>query len=305
MLQLRTAGHIALDRLRACGEYPPTTNGKDSLEAAADRFMERFMEERFKASGELGPGFLLHELLDRAVRCRDVEHMDATDTPGAKKEAMVRALDRMNGLTMSYPHQIGLLLPLLRELSARRQSPVRVLELAAGSGGLALALAEHGRINGLDLEITASDIVPEAMEAGRKRAAELGLEVGFRVVNAFDFDGAGDGGFDLVVVSQSLHHFTPGQLALMIDAAYRHGASAFVGIDGLRSPLLLAGVPLVASLQGMPEFTGDGFTSARKLYSGIELDIIAAIATGREAARVTASWPLTMLLVRLDDGSQA
>lgn len=300
MLQLRTAGHIALDRLRACGEYPPPRNGPDALEASANRFMERFMEERFRASTGLGPGFLLHELLDRAVRCRDVEHMDAPDTPGAEKAAMVTALDRMNGLTMSYPHQIGLLLPLLRELSARRQSPVRVLELAAGSGGLAIALAEHARETGLDLEITASDILPESMAAGRNRAAELGLDVGFRVVNAFDFDGAGHGGFDLVVVSQSLHHFTPGQLALMIDAAARNGASAFVGIDGLRSPLLLAGVPLVASLQGIPEFTGDGFISARKLYGCLELDIIAAIATGTEAERVSSSWPLTMLLVRFD-----
>jgi SAM-dependent methyltransferase len=302
MLQLRTAGHIALDRLRACGAYPPPFNGPDALECAADRFMELFMEERFRASTELGPGFLLHELLDRAVRCRDVEQMDAPDTPGAKKAAMVRALDRMNGLTMSYPHQIGLLLPLIRELSVRRQSPVRLLELAAGSGGLALALAEHARSTGLDLEITASDIVPESMANGRDTAAELGLDVGFKVVNAFDFDGAGHGGFDLVVISQSLHHFTPGQVALMIDAASRHGASAFIGIDGLRSPLLLAGVPLVASLQGMPEFTGDGFISARKLYSGLELDIIAAIATGTEAERVTGSWPLTMLLVRFDGG---
>ncbi|NTV02186.1 MAG: methyltransferase domain-containing protein [Chlorobiaceae bacterium] len=297
MLQLRTAGYIALDRLRSQGEFPPKWNGIGELEAVVDRFMSRFLEKRLEASRELGPGFHLYELLDLMIRSRDTEHMDEPSTDGEQKAAMVRALDRMNGLTMVYHHQTRLLEPLLAELSQQRDGPVRVLELASGSGGLAFALAEHARKRGMRLEITASDIVPESVEAGRAAAAERGVAVEFRVVNAFDLEGVDRNSADLVLVSQSLHHFTPGQLALMIAGAGNIGASAFVGLDGHRSMLLLAGVPIVASLQGIAEFTGDGFTSARKFYSDLELDIIAEIATGRRSHQVECSWPMSMLTV--------
>ncbi len=300
MLQLRTTGLLALERLRSRGEFPQEWNGHGELEAATDRFLEKFAEERFAVAGELGPGFVLLELFERVVRCGDLEHMDDPATDGARKAEMVRALDRMNGLTMIYRLQVELLEPLITELSQQRGGTVRVLELASGSGGLAFALAEHAREKGIRLEVTASDIVPESVSAGRLAAAGRGVAVGFEVVNAFELDGLGKGTFDLVLVSQSLHHFTPGQLALMIAGAESLGAAAFVGIDGQRSPLMLLGVPAVASLQGIPEFTDDAFTSARKFYSDLELDIIAEVATRRRAHRVDAIWPMSMLTVRME-----
>ena len=298
MLQLRTASYLALDRLRSQGAFPPKWKGIEELEAVTDRFMLRFMEERLEASRELGPGFHLYELLDRAVRCKEREHMDAPSTDGEKKAAMVRALDRMNSLTLIYQHQIGLLEPIIVELSQQRQGAVRLLELASGSGGLAFALEEHALNKGIPVEITASDIVPESVEAGRRAASDRGVKVDFKVVNAFDLSEIARNSFDMVVVSQSLHHFTPGQLAMMIAGSGNIGASAFVGIDGHRSALLLAGVPFVASMQGIAEFTDDAFTSARKFYSDIELDIIAEIATGTRSHRIECSWPLSILTVR-------
>jgi SAM-dependent methyltransferase len=295
MLQLRTAGYLALDNLRSRGEFPPRWNSIEDLEEVADRFMLRFLEERLEASKSLGPGFQLFEQLDRSVRSSDTEHMDSAETRGEEKLELVRALDRMNEMTFAYRHQIDLLDPILGELARLRQGPVRVLELASGLGGLAFALAGHARDKGIDIAVTASDIVPETVAEGRRRAIESSTPVDFIVLNAFDFAGVETGSFDLVIVSQSLHHFTPGQLALMIARSEAQGASSFVGIDGHRSLLLLAGVPLVASLQGIDAFTGDGLTSARKFYSDIELDIIAGIATGKTGHRVECSWPMTML----------
>lgn len=301
MLQLRTAGYLALDRLRVSGEFPPHVSGIEEIETVTDRFMQRFMEERLKASNELGPGFLLYELFDRTVRSRDQEHMDEASTSGKEKLELIRALDRMNDMTLAYRHQIDLLEPLIRETSSRNNGPVRILELAAGSGGLSFALAGHARKLGIDIEITATDIVPETIEAGNLTASERGLPVRFLVMNAFDFATIEKNTIDLVIISQSLHHFTPGQLAMMIARSAEHGANAFIGLDGLRSLLLLAGVPLVASLQGIPSFTGDGFTSARKFYSQLELGIIARIATGHDRYAVSESWPMSMLLVSHDN----
>lgn len=298
MLQLKTAGYQALDQLRSRGEFPPEWTTIDELEGVTDRFMERFRRERFEVSKELGPGYLIPELIEQALRTGESEHMDDDSADGRERLEAVRALDRMNRMTLAYEHQCDLLMPVIEELG-RSGKPVAILELAAGSGGLGFALAERAREAGIEVSVTASDIVPEMVSEGNRLAGERKLPVSFRRLNAFDFDGLEPGALDLVVISQSLHHFTPGQLALMIAQAKRNGASAFVGIDGFRSLLLTGGVPLVASLQGIASFTQDGLISARKFYSEIELDIIAAIATGRQEHRVTCSWPMTMLHARL------
>ncbi|MGC8774704.1 MAG: class I SAM-dependent methyltransferase [Chlorobaculum sp.] len=298
MLQLETAGYKTLDQLRSRGEFPPRWSKIEELERLTDSFMERFRQERFKVSKELGPGFVFSELIEQMVRTSEREHMDDETKPDGERLESVRALDRMNRMTLAYEHQCDLLMPLIGELG-RTGKPVSILELAAGSGGLTFALAERALKAGIEVRITASDIVQAMIDEGNRQAAERNLPVSFRRLNAFDFEGIEPGSVDLVLISQSLHHFTPGQLALMIAQAKRHGASAFVGLDGFRSLLLIGGVPLVASLQGIGEFTLDGLTSARKFYSGIELDIIAAIATDKEAHRVSCSWPMTVLHVPL------
>lgn len=299
MLQLQTAGYKALGNLSSRGEYPPQWETIDELEALTDRFMERFCEERLAVSQELGPGFLIPELLDRAIRTDEPEHMDNEQVAGEERLESVRALDRMNRMTLAYDHQCDLLMPLIATI-ARQKRPVGVLELAAGSGGLAFALAERAQQEHLDIRITASDIVPDMISEGNRIAAERSLPVNFMLLNVFDYERVGSGPIDLVIISQSLHHFRPGRLARMIAQAQRSGASFFAGIDGYRSLLLFGGVPLVAALQGSGTFTLDGLTSARKFYSEIELDIIARIATRKERHRVTCSWPLTMLLAELD-----
>ena len=303
MLQLRTAGYLALDNLRARGEFPPRWNSIDELEEVTDRFMQQFMQARLEASKTLGPGFQMLEILDSAVRSSETEKMDAETTPGPQKLEMVRALDRMNEMTLAYRHQVDMLLPIIGELSRLKPGPVRVLELACGSGGLAFTLAGLARHKEIEITVTASDILAETVDEGRRRAMEKSLPLEFIVMNAFDFEGVEQDSIDLVMISQSMHHFSPGQFALMIARAKSRGATAFVGIDGHRSLLLLAGVPLVASLQGSDAFTSDGLTSARKFYSELELEIIAEIATGRRAHRVECSWPMSLMDIRFERNS--
>jgi SAM-dependent methyltransferase len=300
MLQLRTAGYKALDNLRSRGEFPPRWSSPDELEKVTDQFIGKFLSERLEVSMELGPGFLLPELIDRTVRTGDAENMDDNSAAGVERLKWIKALDRMNLMTQSYTHQVSLLLPVIGELS-RNRGKVTVLELAAGSGGLAFALAVEAAKCGLDISVSATDIVPETVSEGNRLASERKLPVTFSKLNAFDFADVEKGSVDVVVISQSMHHFSPGQLALMIAQAEAHGASAFFGIDGYRSLLLLGGVPLVASLQGIDAFTMDGLTSARKFYSELELDIIAHIATGRSGHRVVCSWPLTILHATMNE----
>ena len=298
MLQLHTAGYKALENLRSSGEFPAGCLTMDDLQRRTDNAVARFLDERLVVSQELGGGFLLLELLDRAIRTSDNELMDSLNLPESERLAMVKALDRQNMMMQLYPRYIDILQPLITEVAEHAKREVRVLELASGAGGLALALAEAGQLKNLDVRITGSDIVPAFVEEGNGIAAQKKFPVTFRLLNAFDLKELEKGEFDIVVMAQSLHHFTPGQLAVIIAQSARHATTAFVGIDGYRSVLLTGGVPLVASLQGIGSFTLDGLTSARKFYSELELDIIAEIATGKRDHTLSCSWPLSILTIR-------
>ena len=298
MLQLKTAGFKALGNLRSSGNFSSGFLNMDELNLKADEAVARFLDERFAVSQELGGVFFLLELLDNAIRTSDQELMDKPNLPENEKLDMVQALDRQNVMMQLYPRYIDTLLPLITEVAERTKREVRVLELASGAGGLAFALAETAEQKNLDVRITASDIVPAFIEEGNGIAAKKKLAVSFRLLNAFDLTELEMGEFDIVVMAQSLHHFTPGQLAVIIAQSARYATTAFVGIDGYRSMLLAGGVPLIASLQGIGSFTLDGLTSARKFYSELELDIISEIATGRREHRVECSWPFTVLKIR-------
>ncbi len=300
MLQFKKAGVKALENLRSAGDFPLVWQSMEELETKTDNFVSRFIDERFKVSKEMGGVFLLPELVDRLMRTTEREHMDDRKLSEIEKLELVKALDRQNQMLCLYPKYVAMLLSLLDEVANSGEEEVRVLELASGSGGLTLALAEEAQRKHLPIFVTGSDIIPIFIEEGNRQAAEKALPASFRLLNAFDLSEFSAGSFDLMVLSQSLHHFTPGQLAVMIAQSARYTKTAFVGIDGYRSILLAGGVPLMASMQGIASFALDGFTSARKFYSELELDIIAEIATGKRDHTVTSSWPLSILTIRFD-----
>ncbi|MEI8102016.1 MAG: methyltransferase domain-containing protein [Chlorobium sp.] len=301
MLQLKKEGDLALANLRASGEYPPEWHSSKELEAKTNDVMARFLEERFKVSHQLGATSYFTELVDRALRTRENEWMDDSSRSEGEKLEMVKALDRQNNMMRLYPRYVTLLLSLLEELATHEQRQVSILELACGSGGLAVALAEEAQRKGVPVSVTASDIVPKFISEGNELATTKKLPLSFMLLNAFDLPDFSTGTFDFMVMSQSLHHFTPGQLAIIIAEAAKHTTTAFIGIDGYRSILLTGGVPLMASLQCMPSFALDGLTSARKFYTELELDMITEIATGKREHTVTCDWPLSILTVRFHE----
>ena len=90
------------------------------------------------------------------------------------------------------------------------------------------------------------------------------------------------GTFDLVVIAQTIHHFSPGQLAMMMAQSRRVASESFIGIDGQRSLLLLNTLHWAATSQAVLfanyKLWHDAVVSGRKFYPKSELELIARIA---------------------------
>src|SRR5688572_3251517 len=94
----------------------------------------------------------------------------STTTPDQE----LKARHRKMWASGDYPSMVEtFLLPLGPTLveAAGIQSGMRVLDVAAGTGNASVVAAQTGA------DVTASDLTPELFEAGRKRAADAGVEL--------------------------------------------------------------------------------------------------------------------------------
>lgn len=113
------------------------------------------------------------------------------------EDAALKAKHRTMWASGDYPSMVEtFLLPLgPRLVAAAGIGPaMRVLDVAAGTGNASLPAAQSGA------EVTASDLTPELLEAGRARAAELGVELEWVEADAEALPFA-DASFDAVISS--------------------------------------------------------------------------------------------------------
>ena len=236
------------------------------------------------------------DALDRWMRTDEVEYLDRTDFPEHDKRALVRGVHMMNVMTASYWRFFRFLRPQLEAITRRTGRPPRLLELASGAGGFALALGALAQRHGLSIDLTGSDIVPLYVETANAAAAARKSSVTFRLLDALDMSDIGDGAFDLVFIAQSAHHFPPGKLARMIAEAERIATTGFVSFDGFRSLHLLAFVAGTSLLSMRPAMIHDAVTSARKFYAEPELRLMATMAAPAAAVRIARLWPINSVL---------
>jgi ubiquinone/menaquinone biosynthesis C-methylase UbiE len=175
----------------------------------------------------------------------------------------------------------------LRSL-ARGKRSLSVLDLAAGHGGFALALARLAAESELELRMVASDIKREYLDVGRSRAARQGSDVEFVIQDALDLSALDPGAFDFVTCTQSLHHFTPGQVVVMLTEAARVASRGVLFIDGARSALtgaFVCGFGLLVYRN--PAFAHDALVSFRRFYVPEELELLGRLCPRGLSARAT------------------
>ncbi len=219
-------------------------------------------------------GFAEHLVATIHRHFGDTDAQEYLDDPNLDRDVRVQLmthLDELNRLVGNYRAFFRALEPLLS-----RSRPTRVLDLAAGHAGFALEAARIAARKGVEIEITATDLLPEYLDVGRHIAARDGLPVRFAAQDALDLSNFGEGEYDVVMCTQSLHHFGSSMIARMFLEAMRVAGRGVVFIDGCRSLLHGALLPTATFVRYRnPAFTHDAWVSLRRFYTPEELGLVA------------------------------
>ena len=253
--------------------------------ALAERALLEMRREVEREARGLGP--LERMAASAHARFSDTDEMEHLDDPNLDREVRVRLLDHLDALNIVIGNYGAFFRAIEPLLSPGR--PTRVLDLAAGHGGFALEATRIARARGIPIEITATDLRAEYLALGEAAAAREGLDVRFRVQDALDLSNLEPGEVDVVLCTQSLHHFDPSMVTRMFREATRAAERGVVFIDGCRS---IANGALISSLcvarYGDPQFAHDALVSFRRFFAPEELALLTTL--GPEADAVEARW---------------
>lgn len=214
--------------------------------------------------------------VERQLYKNDSEFLDDPMFPLDERARGLDGLHRLNELIGAYEAFTRALLPLVELSEQRGRRPVRIHDLAAGHAGFAVFLKQRF---GDRIVMEASDIKDEYLDLGRVRARAQGVSVGFFVEDALAIEGPRLRGVDILICTQSIHHFPPGSVARMIGEAARAATTGVLFADAERSFLFYALVGVVATLYGRSwVLAHDGMVSLRRMFYEEELGLLAALA---------------------------
>ena len=230
------------------------------------------------------------------------EQMDDPELDRRSHYCALRGLQRINRWT----DNASLAWSPIRQLAAAlNRTELSVLDIATGSADIPIQLASRAKRAGINLQIDACDISPQALELAEESCNRAGLQIRLFTLDVLE-DESGQNydapKYDIVMCSQFLHHLTDQQslqvLTRMCDAAkYR-----IVVVDLIRSRLNLIQVWLashVLSRSAVVHF--DGLQSVRASYTIRELETIAR-RVGFDHFDIKSHWPCRLVLVGNKNG---
>lgn len=186
-------------------------------------------------------------------RSRQAECFDELSRPLTDIARDYAELDRVNRV---FRHADPFVRILSRAPRPERWRRAEILEIGAGSGGLAQELAAWAEQRGWSWAFTCLDLNPAALQLNplpRKVRGEA---------TALPF---ADGSFDLVIASQMTHHLEDEAVVRHFREAWRVTRQGLLISDLHRHPLLLALVSLAAPCLGLSaRMRADGRLSVRR-----------------------------------------
>lgn len=224
-------------------------------------------------------------------RDRQPELMDDPDLPESEHRQALTGLSRLNRAggvaTVLYSR-------LRRYARCQYPRPLRVLDVASGSGDLPIHWARRAKRDGLSLAITAIDRSDVAVDQMRRHAENAGVRLA-----ALQRDCLSDGlpcGFDVVICSLFMHHLDNAQAGRLLQSMQMAADRAIIVCDLERSRWNLAMVRLASrALSRSPVVHVDALRSVRAAYTRQEFSELAERSLARPV-RVERLFPCRFLM---------
>ncbi len=118
----------------------------------------------------------------------------------------------------------------IAQFARSKNRPIRILDVACGSGDVLVQIGKRARRANLALDLSGCDLSPVAIGAARARSEKAGLSVSFHVGDVFQ--GPLRGTYDIVMSSLFLHHLDENH-ALKLLQFMRQATSGLVLISDL------------------------------------------------------------------------
>lgn len=215
---------------------------------------------------------------------------DPAITPASHAQALA-GLARLNRFSRG---DAGLWRVLRDEAKAIAPRPLRILDLATGSGDLPIGIALRAKRAGLSFHISACDISPTSVAIAKRDAVRHGVAVDFYQHNVLGDPLPGD--YDAVTVSLFLHHLSElDAIALLRIMAAK--AERLVLVNDLSRGRMNVGLVTIATrvLSRSPVVHYDGPASVRAAFTPAEAKSLAETA-GLTHASVRRQFPCRWLL---------
>jgi 2-polyprenyl-3-methyl-5-hydroxy-6-metoxy-1,4-benzoquinol methylase len=152
--------------------------------------------------------------------------------------------------------------------------PIRVLDVATGSGDIPVAIVKWARRRGINIAVTAVDISPSVV---REAAAyTLGYpEITVSVADGFSLPFE-ERSFDIVLCVKTLHHFSEGDTVRLLTELVRIAAAGYIIMDIRRSWVAWLLISVLTKLFSRNRLTRhDGPMSVLRSYTKAELSVLA------------------------------
>lgn len=176
-------------------------------------------------------------------RDRQPERMDDPRLPAAEHEHALRGLSRLNRIS----GVAGAMYRQIRHYAADQPNePLRILDVASGSGDLPVYWARRARKREIPLQITAADVSSVAVEEQQRRASEAGVKIRSLQLDCLTNELPAE--FDLVTCSLFMHHLEESQATKLLQQMHAAAARAVLVCDLERSRLNLALISIASRL---------------------------------------------------------
>ncbi len=222
------------------------------------------------------------------LRHRQPELMDDPALPAADHRQALAGLKRINSVSGS----AGVLWPALRKLAAETKRPLRVLDLATGSGDVPLQLHRRAKRAGLAMEFVGCDSSLLAVEVAKEAAA--GVPVKFFALDVLHDELPDD--FDVFTCSLFLHHLDETDAVNLLRRVRLARPKLLLVNDLARGRLNYLLVWLASRLLSRSKVVhADATLSVEGAFNVAEMQAMAAEA-GLGGAQVRTNFPCRMLL---------